>query len=132
MPRKDKGIRRSQRSPDRVFSFKLNPDNDVEGQIIDSLDYYRGKHPDVSLRDIIVDVFSRVEYRPPTREEAVLEIQDKMQEQIERLVGIIDKLMASGATLRSNDRNTAAQYQDSDDDLDLDYLSQIKSTLKRS
>lgn len=132
MSRKDKGIRRSDKTPDRVFSFKLNPDDAIEGPIVDAIDVYRSKYPEAGLRQIIVDVFSRVDYRPPTREDAVLEIQDRMQEQIERLIGIIDKLMASGGTLRPGGERDAVISHDADEELDLNYLAEIKSTMKRS
>jgi hypothetical protein len=132
MTRKDKGIRRSDRSPDRSYTFKLNPDDEIEGPIIDSIDSYRAQYPDVGLRQIIVDVFSRVDYRPPTREEVLLETQTSMQQQIDRLVEICDRLLRSGGQLQPSGVTSMHMTSKEDDELDMAYLEQIKSSRNRS
>lgn len=128
MTRKDAGIRRSTRTPDRVFSFKLSPDNAIEGPIIKSLDEYRDQYPDTGLRQIVVDVFSRIEFRPATREDALLEIQNKMDATVDRLLEIIDKLMRSGASLTP----ATAVALEPDAELDMGFLARVQASRKRS
>lgn len=87
--RSDKGKKRqsSKEHPDRVFTFRLSPDNQDENRIIDVIDNELGRG--IPLRDVICSAFRKYKHidRLDTSDESGIDgLMDRLQSVIDRLL----------------------------------------------
>jgi len=127
--RKDVGVPRTPaRTPDVVFTFKLNPDDPIEGPIYQKLKDYLEEYPR-SLRGVIRECLAEFTPSPPNHAAAFSGLQQEFGSQLKRLEETIDKLMASGIQTKSN--ATPQGEEGGDGELDLSYIARIKATFRR-
>lgn len=130
--RSDAGVRRvPEKTPDKTFTFKVNPDDEIEGPVYLKLMAEKDKG---NLREFIVGAVAKHSPTPMSREAALEDLHAQAREHFDNLSDelnrAIDRLLSLQLTTAPVEKGKPAA-QESTSGVNLDFLRNIQATLKK-
>jgi len=130
--RSDAGVKRvPDKTPDKTFTFKVNPDDEIEGPVYLKLMAEKDKG---NLREFIVGAVAKHNPSPISREAALEDLHaqarehfDNLSDELNRAIDRLLSLQLTAAPIQTGQSSSS----ESTSGVNLDFLKNIQASLKK-